>query len=159
MESLEKFIRREAQEILLETDEEGDNDNRETEAEARSRILISPNGNLYSLSVPLLSSFYTHDSKLSSAPSTSFQGTSNDLPLLAQDDLERELFFIKKAKEAGIVYLIGHGDIRAKKESWFIKKLVINYLYAFLRRNCRKGTATLNVPHNNLIQVGMQHMV
>ncbi|KAG0470880.1 hypothetical protein HPP92_017580 [Vanilla planifolia] len=38
--------------------------------------------------------------------------------------MESELSFIHKAKESGVVYLLGHGDIRARKDSWFIKKLM-----------------------------------
>ncbi|KAK1350665.1 Adenylate cyclase [Heracleum sosnowskyi] len=65
--------------------------------------------------------------------------------------LEKELSFIRIAKESGVVYLLGHGDIRARKESWFIKKLIISYFYAFLRKNCRSGIANLSVPHQQLI--------
>lgn len=77
----------------------------------------------------------------------------------AEQSLERELSFIRRAKESGVVYLLGHGDIRARKDSWFIKKLLINYFYAFLRRNCRRGIANLSVPHSHLMQVGMTYMV
>lgn len=77
----------------------------------------------------------------------------------ARQSVEQELSFIKKAKESGVVYLLGHGDIRARKDSWFLKKLVINYFYAFLRRNCRRAITTLTVPHSNLMQVGMTYMV
>jgi hypothetical protein len=89
--------------------------------------------------------------------------TSSALPtsVVPMDDqsLEYELSSMHKAKESGVVYLLGHGDIRARKDSWFIKKLVINYFYAFLRKNCRAGIATLRVPHTNLLQVGITHMV
>ena len=54
-----------------------------------------------------------------------------------------------------MVYLMGHGDIRARKDSWFFKKLVINYFYSFMRRNCRRGIATLSVPRSHLMQVGL----
>ncbi|KAF9611984.1 hypothetical protein IFM89_037267 [Coptis chinensis] len=76
----------------------------------------------------------------------------------AEQSFERELSFIREAKESGVVYLFGHGDIRARKDSWFIKKLVINYFYAFLRKNCRRRIANLSVPHSNLMQVGMIYM-
>ena len=84
---------------------------------------------------------------------------STDPTLSAEQSLERELSFIHKAKESGVVYLLGHGDIRARKDSWFIKKLIINYFYAFLRKNCRRGIANLSVPHSHLMQVGMTYMV
>mgnify|MGYP004708710299 CR=1 FL=1 len=160
IESLEKFIRREAQERSLESDGDGDSDSEEEHS--FSRVLIAPNGSVYSLGVPLLTEF-RDASKSSAQASTSeeVKPESSSSPTLsdAEQSLEKELSFIRKAKESGVVYLLGHGDIRARKDSWFIKKLVINYFYAFLRKNCRRGIANLSVPHSHLIQVGMTYMV
>ncbi|XP_058086095.1 potassium transporter 7 isoform X2 [Magnolia sinica] len=161
IESLEKFIRREAQERSLESDD--DDGETESENEVGSRILVAPNGSFYSLGVPLLSNFRTTGKTIMEASTSGEVGPT--LPPAdpgmseAQQSLERELSFLHKAKESGVVYLLGHGDIRARKDSWFIKKLVINYFYAFLRKNCRRGIATLSVPHTNLMQVGMTYMV
>ncbi|RWW50670.1 hypothetical protein BHE74_00043057 [Ensete ventricosum] len=156
IESLEKYIRREAQERSLESDEDADTDS-EKEVSC-SNILVAPNGSVYSLGVPLLPG-YSSIGKTVSEVGTCFDEPLNEVVADAQRSLERELSFIHKAKESGVVYLLGHGDIRARKESWFIKKLVINYLYAFLRKNCRRGIASLSVPHTNLMQVGMTYMV
>ena len=73
--------------------------------------------------------------------------------------LEYELAALREATDSGLTYLLAHGDVRAKKNSIFVKKLVINYLYAFLRRNCRAGAANLTVPHMNILQAGMTYMV
>ncbi|THU46974.1 hypothetical protein C4D60_Mb09t10610 [Musa balbisiana] len=156
IESLEKYIRREAQERSLESDEDADTDS-EKEVSC-SNILVAPNGSVYSLGVPLLAGYSPIDKTLS-VVSTSLDEPHNEVVADAQQSLDRELSFIHKAKESGVVYLLGHGDIRARKESWFIKKLVINYFYAFLRKNCRRGIASLSVPHTNLMQVGMTYMV
>ncbi|KAF7842593.1 Potassium transporter 7 [Senna tora] len=159
IESLEKFIRREAQERSLESD--GDDDSEEEEEYSASRVLIAPNGSVYSLGVPLLADFQDTGNPILDA-STSQEvnpATANPPVFDAEQSLERELSFIRKAKESGVVYLLGHGDIRARKDSWFIKKLVINYFYAFLRKNCRRGITTLSVPHSQLMQVGMTYMV
>ncbi|KAL5562875.1 hypothetical protein UlMin_032622 [Ulmus minor] len=159
IESLEKFIRREAQERSLESD--GDNDSDSEYESSNSRVLIAPNGSVYSLGVPLLAEFNETNNSISEA-STSEEvkpEPSTDSTTDAEQSLERELSFIHKAKESGVVYLLGHGDIRAKKDSWFIKKLIINYFYAFLRKNCRRGIANLSVPHSHLMQVGMTYMV
>ena len=159
IESLEKFIRREAQERSLES--EGDHDSDSEDKPSCSRLLIAPNGSVYSLGVPLLGEFRDTRNPISEA-STS-EGIrpfpSTDPTLTPEQTLERELSFIRKAKESGVVYLLGHGDIRARKESWFIKKLIINYFYAFLRKNCRRVIANLSVPLSNLMQVGMTFMV
>ncbi|KAJ8529882.1 hypothetical protein K7X08_036717 [Anisodus acutangulus] len=159
IESLEKFIRREAQERSLESDGDGSDSEEEY---SFSRVLVAPNGSVYSLGVPLLSDF-RDIGKAVMEESTSEElrpGTSSEsLVSDAEQSLEKELSFIRKAKESGVVYLLGHGDIRARKDSWFIKKLIINYFYAFLRKNSRRGIANLSVPHSHLVQVGMQYMV
>lgn len=157
IESLEKFIRREAQERSLESDGDDDIDSEDEDDLSCSRVLIAPNGSVYSLGAPLLAE-YKGKSEPISQPSTS-EEVKPELHADSEQSLERELSFIRKAKESGVVYLLGHGDIRARKDSWFIKKLVINYFYAFLRKNCRRGIANLSVPHSNLMQVGMTYMV
>jgi hypothetical protein len=159
IESLEKFIRREAQERSLESDRDEDIDSEDEYSS--SRVLIGPNGSVYSLGIPLLADFKdTSSSVLEASTSEVLSPTASDSPAFdAEQSLERELSFIHKAKESGVVYLLGHGDIRARKESWFIKKLVINYFYAFLRKNCRRGITTLSVRHSHLMQVSMTYMV
>lgn len=159
IESLEKFIRREAQERSLESDGDGD-EHTDTDDESFSNFLIAPNGSAFSLGVPLLADFNDTHMRISE-PSTSREVRSDTASDTFDPDqsLERELSFIRQAKESGVVYLLGHGDIRARKESWFLKKLVVNYFYAFLRKNSRRGTANLSVPHSHLMQVGMTYMV
>ncbi|KAK8561383.1 hypothetical protein V6N13_149432 [Hibiscus sabdariffa] len=160
IDSLEKYIRREAQERQLESD--GDEDAESEQDTSFSRVVVTPNGSVYSLGVPLLAEYVGCNNSISEVstseevkPDSATDSSASD----AEHSLERELSFIRKAKESGVVYLLGHGDIRARKDSWFIKKLVINYFYAFLRKNCRRSTANLSVPHSHLIQVGMTYMV
>ncbi|KAK7412133.1 hypothetical protein VNO78_03581 [Psophocarpus tetragonolobus] len=159
IESLEKFIRREAQERSLESD--GDDDTDSEDENPCSRVLIAPNGSVYSLGVPLLLDFKDASNPILEASTSDVTSPgSPDPPVFdAEQSLESELSFIYKAKESGVVYLLGHGDIRARKDSWFIKKLAINYFYAFLRKNCRRGITTLSVPHSHLMQVSMTYMV
>ncbi|KAJ0986636.1 hypothetical protein J5N97_004992 [Dioscorea zingiberensis] len=110
------------------------------------------------LQVPLLS-----DQKLDVASSiiSSPSGGLSTLPsdaMTSDEDpsLEYELSALREAMESGFTYLLAHSDVRATKESVFLKKFVINYFYAFLRRNCR---ASFSVPHMNIIEVGMTYMV
>ena len=152
VESLEKFLRREAQDLALESNlDELDFDS----VSVRSRD--SDRGGDDDLRTPLM-----WDQRLGEAgkAGTSLSvETSSELPSEEDPSLEYELSALKEAMSSGFTYLLGHGDVRAKKNSWFIKKLAINYFYAFLRRNCRAGTATLRVPHMNIMQVGMTYMV
>jgi hypothetical protein len=157
IESLEKFIRREAQERSLESDHNEDADSEgEVASGSSSRVLVGPNGSIYSLGVPLVAeSGSVNNSALGSSMSFGSLDEATD----GRRSLDNELSFIHKAKDSGVVYLLGHGDIRARKESFFVKKLAINYFYAFLRKNCRRGIATLSIPHTRLMQVSMQYMV
>lgn len=162
IESLEKFIRREAQERSLESD--GDEDSDSEEEHSFAGVLIAPNGSVYSLGVPLLTDFRDASKSILEESSTSREvkpDSSSNASVSDTTDqgLEKELSFLHRAKESGVVYLLGHGDIRARKDSWFFKKLVINYFYAFLRKNSRRGVANLSVPHTHLMQVGMTYMV
>lgn len=66
-----------------------------------------------------------------------------------------ELSDLIEAKESGVTYIMGHYDVKARSSSSFLKKLVIDFGYSFLSRNCRGPAVSLNIPHVSLIQVGM----
>lgn len=154
VDSLEKYLRREAQELALEVSSvELSLDN----MSASSSDRIVQHG-ISELQVPLLSdqrsevassSISVPDCHLSTLPSSA-------VPSDEDPSLEYELSALREAMESGFTYLLAHADVRARKESVFLKKLVINYFYAFLRRNCR---ASFSVPHMNIIEVGMTYMV
>ncbi|XP_042498446.1 putative potassium transporter 12 isoform X2 [Macadamia integrifolia] len=155
LESLQKFLRREAQDLALEnivTDVDFDS------VSVRSRDSGVQSGEFDELQIPLMQDQRTEGG-------TSFSGeTTSMLPssVMSSDEdpsLEYELSALREAMDSGFTYLLGHGDVRARKESWFLKKLVINYFYAFLRRNCRAGAANMSVPHMNIMQVGVTYMV
>lgn len=159
IESLEKFIRREAQERSLAS--EGEEDSDFEDDYPSSQVLAAPSGSAYSVATPLLSAYIDTIQPLAGAYTS--EEVKSEVPSTSRTDpkqsLEQELSFLKKARESGMVYLLGHGDIRARKDSWFIKKLAINYFYAFLRKNSRRGIANFTVPHQQLIQVSMTYMV
>ncbi|XP_052173077.1 putative potassium transporter 12 isoform X2 [Diospyros lotus] len=156
VESLDKFLRKEAQELALETSlEEIDS------ISERSRDSGVPRSDgIEDLRVPLMSDQRLEEGATSiSAGETVSELPSSVMPSDEDPSLEYELSALREAMQSGFTYLLGHGDVRAKKNSWFIKKLVINYYYAFLRRNCRGGAATMRVPHMNIMRVAMQYMV
>lgn len=159
MESLEKFLRREALEAALELEGNLTDDVDTVSVDTRNSDVAAGNG-AEELRIPLL-----HGQNLEeTGTSTSHEGASTLLPssYMSSDEdpsLEYELSALREAMDSGFTYLLGHGDVKAKKNSFFFKKLVINYFYAFLRKNCRGGTANMKVPHTNIIQVGMTYMV
>ncbi|XP_052167941.1 potassium transporter 23 [Oryza glaberrima] len=155
VETLEKFLRKESQEMALEASAMAVEHD---DVSVVSDIPSSPveAGDLH---VPLLS-----DQRLGDGTQTFItEGNTPVLPTssISEEDpsLEYELESLREAIASGFTYLLAHGDVRARKESFFTKKFIINYFYAFLRRNCRAGTATLKVPHSNIMRVGMTYMV
>lgn len=159
VESLEKFLRREAQDLALEGNLEEIDSISVQSRESRDSGVPQGDGTL-ELRIPLMS-----DQRLDEAGSSaSYEHVLAALPssVMSSDEdpsLEYELSALREAMESGFTYLLGDGTVKAKKSSWFIKKLVINYFYAFLRKNCRGGAATMKVPHTNIMRVGMTYMV
>ncbi|XP_043704475.1 putative potassium transporter 12 isoform X2 [Telopea speciosissima] len=155
IESLQKFLRREAQDLALEnllTDMDFDS------VSVRSRDSGVLGGEVEELQIPLMQDQRTEDGTSISGENTSMLPAS----VMSSDEdpsLEYELSALREAMDSGFTYLLGHGAVKARKESWFLKKLVINYFYAFLRKNCRAGAANMSVPHMNIMQVGMTYMV
>ncbi|XP_042498352.1 potassium transporter 6-like isoform X2 [Macadamia integrifolia] len=75
------------------------------------------------------------------------------------DSTQEELQDLMDAREAGMAFILGHSYVRAKRGSSLIKKLVINFGYDFLRRNCRGPSYTHNIPHASTLEVGMIYHV
>ncbi|KAL6994544.1 Potassium transporter 4 [Sarracenia purpurea var. burkii] len=73
--------------------------------------------------------------------------------------VREELLELIQAKEAGLAYIMGHSYVKARRSSSFVKKLVIDIGYSFLRKNCRGPAVALNIPHISLIEVGMTYYV
>ncbi|GMI90129.1 K Transporter12 [Hibiscus trionum] len=154
VQSLENFLRKEAQDLALESGlHEMDLDS--VSGSSRDYGTRGVVGN-EELRIPLMQdtrseAFYQEEA----SPALPSSVMSSDI----DPSLEYELSALREAIDSGFTYFLAHGDVRAKKNSFFLKKLVINYLYAFLRRNCRVGAANMSVPHMNILQVGMTYMV
>ncbi|CAI0627467.1 unnamed protein product [Linum tenue] len=157
VESLEKFLRREAQDLALERDL--------NDFDMDSVSVTGDDGagaGTDDLRTPLLMNDQRREEPGASSQAAAPMGLLLPSSVMSSDEdpsLEYELSALREAMESGFTYLLAHGDVRAKKESFFLKKLVINYFYAFLRKNCRAGAANLKVPHMNILQVGMTYMV
>ncbi|KAF2537523.1 hypothetical protein F2Q68_00020927 [Brassica cretica] len=74
-----------------------------------------------------------------------------------QPQVKEELFDLVEAKDAEVAYIVGHGHVKAKRNSTYAKQLVIDVAYSFLRKNCRSPAVMLNIPHICLIKVGDVH--
>ncbi|KAL3827708.1 hypothetical protein ACJIZ3_016510 [Penstemon smallii] len=78
-----------------------------------------------------------------SSPMTGQEGTEVD-----------ELEFMRSCMDAGVVHILGNTVVRARKESNILKKIAIDYIYAFLRKICRENSVIFNIPHESLLNVG-----
>ncbi|XP_077226973.1 potassium transporter 5-like [Tasmannia lanceolata] len=90
---------------------------------------------------------------------------SSQAPATSQKDMkshvssEEEIEFIQEALDKGVVYLLGEIDVVAEQKSSIVKKIVINYVYNFIKRNFRQGENILSVPHKKLLKVGMTYEI
>ncbi|KAI4304956.1 hypothetical protein MLD38_040410 [Melastoma candidum] len=150
-ESLEKFLRREAEDVALESNLRA--------ADLGSVSVRSLDSGTDELRVPLILGRQGTMEEDESEEGESMVSSSRVGSEEIDPWLEYELSALREATESGFTYLLSHTMVRARKESWFIKKLVINYLYGFLRRNCRAGAGILRMPHVNIIEVAMIYMV
>ncbi|XP_068656162.1 probable potassium transporter 11 [Aristolochia californica] len=65
-----------------------------------------------------------------------------------------EVEYLNSCRDAGVVHILGNTVIRARRDSSFLKKIAVDYVYAFLRRVCRENSVIFNIPHESLLNVG-----
>ncbi|KAI3893916.1 hypothetical protein MKX03_020099 [Papaver bracteatum] len=70
-----------------------------------------------------------------------------------QSELD-EMEYLKSCRDAGVVHILGNTIVRARRDSRFLKKISIDYIYAFLKRVCRENSVIFHVPHESLLNVG-----
>ncbi|KAI3941422.1 hypothetical protein MKW92_022232 [Papaver armeniacum] len=89
---------------------------------------------------------------------------SNSFSLARQTSHETELDemeYLKSCRNAGVVHILGNTILRAGRDAKFIKKISIDYIYAFLKRVSRYNSVSENfhVPHERLLSVGQTFLV
>ncbi|GAB2215824.1 hypothetical protein Droror1_Dr00020227 [Drosera rotundifolia] len=72
---------------------------------------------------------------------------------------EKELTELMEAREAGLAFILSNSYVKAKSGSSLIKKIGLNYVYDFLRRNSRGSSYALNLPNASTLEVGMVYNV
>ncbi|RRT80463.1 hypothetical protein B296_00020669 [Ensete ventricosum] len=70
-----------------------------------------------------------------------------------------ELQELLAAQESGTAFILGHSHIRSKPGSSMVKKVAIDLVYNFLRRNCRGPDVALRLPPESLLEVGMVYLL
>ncbi|KAJ7547410.1 hypothetical protein O6H91_08G084600 [Diphasiastrum complanatum] len=74
-------------------------------------------------------------------------------------EVQEELIFAERMKQTGVVYLLGQIHVKAKRDSSFVKRFIVDYAYAFIKINTRRSPIILNVPHTRLLEVGMVYHI
>jgi KUP system potassium uptake protein len=72
---------------------------------------------------------------------------------------QEELQELSDAREAGMAFILGRSHVKAKSGSGFLRRLVINFCYDFLRRNSRGPRYAVTVPHASTLEVGMVYFI
>ncbi|BAF15773.1 Os04g0613900 [Oryza sativa Japonica Group] len=77
----------------------------------------------------------------------------------ASHTVSDELEFLNRCKDAGVVHILGNTIVLARRDSGIIKKIAVNYMYAFMRKICRENSVIFNVPHESLLNVGQIYYI
>ncbi|KAJ7521178.1 hypothetical protein O6H91_19G041600 [Diphasiastrum complanatum] len=72
---------------------------------------------------------------------------------------ETELAFVERSIERGVVCILGQTELRASRDSSFVKGFLIDVAYSFLRKNSRESRLALNIPSERLLKVGMVNYI
>ncbi|KAF8722307.1 hypothetical protein HU200_022620 [Digitaria exilis] len=86
-----------------------------------------------------------------------FQASKMNIEELAK--IEEEQKFIQREAEKGAVYILGESEVVARPQSSLLKKIVVNYIYSFLRKNFMQGEKMLSIPHGKLLKVGISYEI
>ncbi|XP_027348444.1 potassium transporter 5-like [Abrus precatorius] len=74
-------------------------------------------------------------------------------------DVEEEIAFVQRAMERSVVYMLGEAEVVAEPNSSVLKKIAVNHIYNFLRRNFRQGENLMAIPRSKLLRVGMTYEI
>jgi KUP system potassium uptake protein len=77
----------------------------------------------------------------------------------ASQTAEEEKQLIDREVERGVVYLMGEANVSAGPNSSVLKKIVVNYIYTFLRKNLTEGHKALAIPKDQLLKVGITYEI
>ncbi|CAO2189343.1 unnamed protein product [Urochloa humidicola] len=85
--------------------------------------------------------------------------TGNSLTRYSSQTFGDEQEFLNRCKDAGVVHILGNTIVQARRDSGIVKKVAVNYVYAFLRKLCRENSVIFNVPHESLLNVGQIYYI
>lgn len=73
--------------------------------------------------------------------------------------IQQEQQAVLEEMSKGVVYIFGESEVVARPHSSLIKKIAINYIYSFLRKNSRNGEKMLSIPRRQILKVGVSYEI
>ncbi|CAN6304467.1 unnamed protein product [Urochloa humidicola] len=88
---------------------------------------------------------------------TQFQGEKMNIVEMMK--IQQEQQAILEEMNKGVVYIFGESEVVARPHSSLLKKVVVNYLYSFLRKNSRNGEKMMSIPRRQVLKVGISYEI
>lgn len=88
---------------------------------------------------------------------TQFQGDKMNIVDMMKIQQGQQAVLEEMSK--GVVYIFGESEVVARPHSSLIKKIAINYIYSFLRKNSRNGEKMLSIPRRQILKVGVSYEI
>lgn len=82
------------------------------------------------------------------------QGGNGRLDL---DEMEKEVEIVEKAWSDGVVHLVAENEVVAEEGASICKRILIDYAFAFLKRNLRAREMVFNVPEKRMLKLSMTY--
>ena len=73
--------------------------------------------------------------------------------------IEEAQKIIQSEVNNGVIYILGETEVVAKPHSNLLKKIVVNYVYSFLRKNSRNGEKMLSILRGQVLKVGITYEI
>ncbi|CAD6213437.1 unnamed protein product [Miscanthus lutarioriparius] len=86
-----------------------------------------------------------------------FQGDKMNIVEMLKIQQEQQAVLEEMSK--GVVYIFGESEVVARPHSSLIKKIAVNYIYSFLRKNSRNGEKMLSIPRRQILKVGISYEI
>ncbi|THU56317.1 hypothetical protein C4D60_Mb11t16000 [Musa balbisiana] len=139
--------------VQLETMMEGYSDSDEYSLLTQQQMMENVDDDMLSSNVDYSCSSY--DIQPAQSQGSNIVRSSSQTSQTNSDELE----YLNRCKEAGVVHILGNTMVRARRESGIVKRIAVDYIYAFLRRICRENSVIFNVPHESLLNVGQIYYI
>ncbi|KAH7673479.1 KUP system potassium uptake protein [Dioscorea alata] len=69
--------------------------------------------------------------------------------------IEEDLDVVEREMKKGVIHLFGESEVVARRDSNWLKMIVIDYGYNCLKRNTRQQNEVFTIPRHRLLKVGM----